>query len=151
MTVAFIVLILATRNILLSLFAILTVFSIILITVGILVMLGWELNILESVIITLAIGLSVDFTLHYGIMYRLAGHGDRDRCVRHSIALMSSPVSMAALTTLSAGLCLLPTRVLAYIQIGTFILVLMTVSWLLSTFLFPALLSTWGPRPIENT
>ena len=42
-------------------------------------------------------------------------------------------------------------RVLAYIQIGTFILVLMTVSWLLSTFLFPALLSTWGPRPIENT
>ena len=32
------------------------------------------------------------------------------RCVRHSIALMSSPVSMAALTTLSAGLCLLPTR-----------------------------------------
>ena len=36
-------------------------------------------------------------------------------------------------------------RVLAYTQIGTFILVLMSASWLLSTFLFPALLSTWGP------
>ena len=36
-------------------------------------------------------------------------------------------------------------RVLAYTQIGTFILVLMSLSWLLSTFLYPALLSTWGP------
>ena len=39
--------------------------------------LGWELNILESVVVTLAIGLSVDFTLHYGIMYKLAADTDR--------------------------------------------------------------------------
>ena len=38
---------------------------------------GWELNILESVVVTLAIGLSVDFTLHYGIMYTLAADTDR--------------------------------------------------------------------------
>ena len=69
----------STRSLGLSLLAILTVFLIILTTIAVLVLLGWELNILESVIITLAIGLSVDFTLHYGIMYRLAGHGDRDR------------------------------------------------------------------------
>ena len=34
---------------------------------------------------------------------------------------------------------------LAYTQIGTFILVVMSLSWLFSTFLYPALLSTWGP------
>ena len=38
---------------------------------------GWELNILESVVVSLAIGLSVDFTLHYGIMYKLAVDTDR--------------------------------------------------------------------------
>ena len=38
---------------------------------------GWELNILESVVISLSIGLSVDFTLHYGIMYKLAVDTDR--------------------------------------------------------------------------
>ena len=70
---------LSTRSLCLSLLAIVTVFLIILATIASLVLLGWELNILESVIITLAIGLSVDFTLHYGIMYKLAGHGDRDR------------------------------------------------------------------------
>ena len=33
---------------------------------------GWKLNILESVAATLAIGLSVDFTLHYGVAYSAA-------------------------------------------------------------------------------
>ena len=68
-------LLVTTRSIRLSVLAILTVFLIILSTIATLVLLGWELNILESVIITLAIGLSVDFSLHYN----LASHGDRDR------------------------------------------------------------------------
>jgi len=115
------------------------------VTVSVLILLGWELNILESVVITLAIGLSVDFTLHYGIMYKLSGETDRDKAVTFSIATMASPVSMAALTTLSAGVCLLPTRVLAYIQIGTFIAVLMSVSWVFSTFFFQSIMRSWGP------
>ena len=39
-------------------------------------------------------------------------------------------------------------RVLAYTQIGTFILVVMSLSWLFSTFLYPALhqvhMGTWS-------
>ena len=92
------------------------------VTVGILLLLGWQLNILESVVITLAIGLrlvikyfhhhchwaqvyhpssphnyqyaspSVDFTLHYGIMYKLSGETSRERAVTFSIATMASPV-----------------------------------------------------------
>ena len=150
MIMSFLVLVVSTRNIILSLFAILTVFSIILITIAILVVLGWELNILESVVITLAIGLSVDFTLHYGIMYKLSGQTDRAASVRSSLATVGSPVAMAAFTTFAAGLCLLPARVLAYIQIGTFIVVLMTISWIFSTFFFLALLSAWGPNKISG-
>ena len=150
MIMSFLVLVVSTRNIILSLFAILTVFSVILITIAILVLLGWELNILESVVITLAIGLSVDFTLHYGIMYKLSGQTDRACSVRSSLASVGSPVTMAAFTTFAAGLCLLPARVLAYIQIGTFIVVLMTISWIFSTFFFLALLSAWGPNKISS-
>ena len=79
MVASLMALLVSTRSPCLSLLAILTVFLIIMVTIASLVLLGWELNILESVIITLAIGLSVDFTLHYGIMYKLTGHGDRDR------------------------------------------------------------------------
>ncbi|CAL8312007.1 unnamed protein product [Lota lota] len=37
---------------------------------GLLVLLGWELNVLESVTISVAVGLSVDFDVHYGVAYR---------------------------------------------------------------------------------
>lgn len=145
MVISFLVLFLSTQNIMLSVFAISTVFSIIIVTVAVLVVLGWKLNILESVVVTLAIGLSVDFTLHYGIMYKLSGETDRNKSVTYSVATMASPVSMAAFTTFCAGICLLPTRVLAYIQIGIFIIVLMTTSWAFSTFFFQSIMRSWGP------
>ena len=110
MVFSFIVLLGSTRNIMLSVLAIFTVFTIIMTSLAILVMAGWQLNILESVIITVAIGLSVDFTLHYGIMYKLAGCEDQDSSVAHSVSTMASPVSMAALTTIAAGVCLFPAR-----------------------------------------
>ena len=53
---------------------------------AILVFMGWKLNILESVAITLAIGLSVDFTLHYAMMYRQAQEEqDKETGVLYSI------------------------------------------------------------------
>ena len=41
----------------------------------------------------------------------------REASVSYSLSSVGSPVSMAALTTFLAGVCLLPTRVLAYIQV----------------------------------
>ena len=133
--------------------------------------------------ITLAIGLSVDFTLHYSIMYKksrdeegdgrsreeeivhlnqpqLAEGGPEDleerlrnikqkrndAKVQFSLNSMAAPISMAAFTTFVAGVCLIPTRVLAYIQIGTFIVIVMTTSWIFATFFFQAVLSVVGPK-----
>ena len=146
---------LATRNIGLTIAAAVTVCSIIFVTVGVLVLLfDWKLNILESVAITLSIGLSVDFSLHYAVTYsknasltastsssaKKAKSATVERSVIYAVANMAAPVSMAALTTFLAGVCLLPTRVLAYIQIGTFIVILMSTSWLFSTFFLHSLL-----------
>ena len=46
-----------------------------------------------------------------------------------------------------AGACLLPTRVLAYIQIGTFIVIVISVSWFFSTFFLLSVLSVVGSGP----
>ena len=143
-----IVLALATRNISLTISAATTVCATIFVTVGVLILIfDWKLNILESVAITLSIGLSVDFSLHYAITYTNASSkkgNDVERSVIYAVVNMAAPVSMAALTTFLAGVCLLPTRVLAYIQIGTFIAILMSTSWLFSTFFFHALLRIIG-------
>nr|KAG5693377.1 hypothetical protein BaRGS_015664 [Batillaria attramentaria] len=135
-----------TLNALISLYAIVTIACIIVVTLGSLVLLGWELNILESVVITVAIGMSIDYTLHYGVAYRLAPDLDREMRVASSIGRMGSAVAMSALTTFSAGAFMMPSTVLAYRKFGTFLMLLISIGWVYSTFFFQALLRTLGPQ-----
>ena len=145
-TVATVVSFFTTLNLLISLYAMVSITGAIFVTVGSLVLMGWELNILEAVVITIAVGLSMDFSLHYGMAYRLSPDLDREMRVCCSLARMGSPVAMAALTTFLAGALMMPSTVLAYRQLGTFLMLAMSVSWLYGTFFFQSLLRTFGPQ-----
>lgn len=134
-----------TLNFFLSLYAVVTVAFTILTTVAALLLLGWELNILESVVITVAIGMSIDFTLHYGVAYRLSSDLDTELRVVCSISRMGSAIAMASLTTFFAGALMLPATVLVYRQFGLFLMILITTSWLYATFFFQSLLRVLGP------
>lgn len=59
LTLALIVLALVTLNPLVSLYAIISIGAAIVVTVAILVLLGWKLNVLESVAISTAIGMYI--------------------------------------------------------------------------------------------
>lgn len=103
--IAFGVMLLTTLNIFISIYAIVTIIGIIAISVGCLVLLGWQLNILESIVMSVAVGLSIDFTMHYGVAYRLSPHKeDRELRVRYSFSHIGSAISMAALTTFTTGI-----------------------------------------------
>ena len=146
LAVALVVLFASTHSVVLSLCTATSVLAVVCVSVGGLLAAGWQLNVLESTAVTLVIGLSVDFTLHYAVAYRLSeGDGGSDR-VRSAVSRVSSPIFMAALTTLLAGVCLLPSRVMAYVQIGTFIVVVMSTSWLYSTCFFNSMLSILSPK-----
>jgi len=69
MLFALVVLLLTSGNVLITIYAMLTITFIIADTVAIFVLCGWELNILETIIIIMSVGLSVDFTVHYGVAY----------------------------------------------------------------------------------
>uniref|UniRef100_A0A182PPZ7 SSD domain-containing protein n=1 Tax=Anopheles epiroticus TaxID=199890 RepID=A0A182PPZ7_9DIPT len=146
MAVALLVLMLVTLNVLISLYAIVTVTLTILTTVAVLVLLGWKLNVLESVAVSTAIGLAVDFSLHYGVHYRLSTEPDRRSSTRFSLQRMLGPTAMAAITTGIAGALMLPSSVLAYIQIGVFLVIVMSISWLYATFFLMSLLRLIGPQ-----
>ena len=91
--------------------AVFTISGVIFVSMAILVFMGWKLNILESVAITLAIGLSVDFTLHYAMMFKKGNNcEDQESAVIYSVTKMGGPVSMAAFTTIIPELCMLPSR-----------------------------------------
>lgn len=145
MGVALLVLLLVTLNILVSLYAIITVTLTILSIVGTLVLLGWKLNILESVAVSTAIGLAVDFSLHYGVQYRYSRENDRKSSTKFALQMIG-PTVMAAITTGFAGVLMLPSSVLAYTQIGVFLVVAMSISWIFSTFFLMSLLSLCGPQ-----
>lgn len=144
--VAFSVMLLTTWNVIISLYAIVSIAGTIFVTVGSLVLLGWELNVLESVTISVAVGLSVDFAVHYGVAYRLAPDADREGKVIFSLSRMGSAIAMAALTTFVAGAMMMPSTVLAYTQLGTFMMLIMCVSWAFATFFFQCVCRWLGPQ-----
>ncbi|XP_070257135.1 protein dispatched homolog 1 isoform X2 [Myotis yumanensis] len=144
--VAFSVMLLTTWNVIISLYAIVSIAGTIFVTVGSLVLLGWELNVLESVTISVAVGLSVDFAVHYGVAYRLAPDADREGKVVFSLSRMGSAIAMAALTTFVAGAMMMPSTVLAYTQLGTFMMLIMCISWAFATFFFQCLCRCLGPQ-----
>ncbi|KAJ8926816.1 hypothetical protein NQ314_020664 [Rhamnusium bicolor] len=148
MGLALIVLFLSTLNVLTSLYAIITITSSIFVTMAVLVLLGWKLNILESIAISTAIGLTADFSLHYSVNYRMCPESvavNRETAARHALSYMAGPALMAAITTGAAGALMLPSLILPYIQIGVFLVIVMCISWIYATFLLGSLLAIAGP------
>ncbi|XP_029662048.1 protein dispatched-like [Formica exsecta] len=145
LTLALIVLVLVTLNPLISLYAIVTIGAAIIVTVAILILLGWKLNVLESVAITTAIGLAVDFSLHYAVSYKACISERKIDKVKAALQQMGGPTLMAAITSGAAGALMLPSHVLAYIQIGVFLLLVMGISWIYATLFLCSMLAVIGP------
>lgn len=103
LAIAFFVMLLTTLNWVISFYAILTIICILATTIGSLVLVGWELNILESIVISVAVGLSVDFTLHYGVAYTISSENGRVSQVKFAFGHIGPAVTLAALTTFIAG------------------------------------------------
>ncbi|KAF5283571.1 hypothetical protein FQR65_LT13826 [Abscondita terminalis] len=147
MGLALIVLILSTLNISISFYAVITITCSIFVVMAILVLLGWKLNVLESIAVSTAIGLTVDFSLHYTVHYRLCPNVEnRKRSTRYALSNMIGPASMAAITTGAAGAFMMPSIILPYIQIGIFLVTVMSVSWIYATFYLGSLLAIAGPE-----
>uniref|UniRef100_A0A336L3V2 CSON002639 protein n=1 Tax=Culicoides sonorensis TaxID=179676 RepID=A0A336L3V2_CULSO len=144
--ISLLVLLMVTLNIFVSFYAIVTVALSIFTTIAILVCMNWKLNVLESIAVSTVIGLSIDFSLHYGVHYRLCNEPNRQSAAKFAISRMLQPTLMAAVTTIVAGTLMLFSSVLAYIQIGIFLVVVMAVSWIFSTFFLMSTLYLIGPQ-----
>ena len=102
--IAFMVILMTTLNILLSFYSIITIFFILSATIGILVLTGWELNIMESIVFSVAAGLSADFTLHYSVAYRTSLlRNNRVERTKSALSHIGAPILMGAFTTFIAG------------------------------------------------
>ncbi|VDK26881.1 unnamed protein product [Anisakis simplex] len=122
-----------------SVMALLSIVVIVVCSVAFVVQLGWVIGVLEAVILVLVVGLSFDFTLHYGASIPRKG------CAKHrvTVAIQKSaiPVALAALSSIIAGVTMLAAETHAFYQVGVFLVTSTSVSWLYSTFFFLPLLT----------
>jgi len=87
----------------------------------------------------------VDFTLHYAVSYKTCISEERTDKVKVALQRMGGPTLMAAITSGTAGALMLPSHILAYIQIGIFLLLVMGISWLYATLFLCPMLAIMGP------
>jgi hypothetical protein len=148
---AFAVLLFTTRNFLLTLYSCITIVLITGTCTGILVMDGWELNILESIIFSVAVGMAVDFVAHYSHAYASAPVDEsvdesvRSQKTKHSLTVIGVSVSSAAFTTFVAGAVMCFSKTLFFYKFGVFMVLVMSMSWLFSTFFLTSTLASMGP------
>nr|CDJ88251.1 abnormal chemotaxis protein 14 [Haemonchus contortus] len=118
--------------------AVVTCISIIACSVGCVTLLGWEIGVLEAVILVLVVGLSFDYTLHFGAA--LPKTGCKLHRIQRAAQLAAVPVSLSASTSFLAGACMLFSQTHAFSQVGVFLIVLTLCSWVFATFFFLPLL-----------
>ncbi|XP_023940118.2 protein dispatched [Bicyclus anynana] len=145
----FIVLVPSTYNFTVSICSLLAIVFSSTVTIAVLVLNDWKLNILESVAISTSAGLAVDFSLHYALSFTNAC-GTKTNRVKCALSTSSGPTAAAALTTGFAGIFLLHSNLLPYSQIGTFLALIMSVSWIYATFFLCSLLLLFGGNSFKE-
>ncbi|TRY59665.1 hypothetical protein DNTS_027405, partial [Danionella cerebrum] len=142
---SFALFLLTTWNIPLSLYVSIAVGGSVFATIGLLVLLEWQLNGVEALFISATAGLSVDFVANYCISYSLAPHSDRLGKVAHSIKRMGCPVAAGAGAYFCVGIVMLPATALLFRKLGIFLLLVKCVACGFATFFFQSLCCFFGP------
>ncbi|KAI1731727.1 enoyl-(Acyl carrier protein) reductase domain-containing protein [Ditylenchus destructor] len=128
--------------------AMITIASVVIVTAGAVTFLGWEIGVLEGVILVLVVGLSFDYTLHYGAS--VADKGCAFHRIQSSVQKSTVPVAMAALSSVLAGSVMLLAQTHAFYQVAVFLVVSSCVSFLYATFFFLPLLYIFLPTGAQK-
>lgn len=138
-------LLVTTMNLLIAFCLVLTTTSVVLVTLASFVILEWRLQTVETLLVTVTTALSVDLSVRYGASYRNSPQDDKEGALVYSLSRLSSPLAMAAFSYFLAGIMLLPTSIIAFLQIGIFLINITIISWIYSTFYLHSLLSILSP------
>ncbi|XP_067335131.1 protein dispatched homolog 2 isoform X3 [Channa argus] len=142
----FVLLLLTTWNIPLSIYGTVAVGGSVFVTVGLLVLLEWQLSGIEALYISSAAGLSVDFIANYCISYNLAPHSDKIGKVAHATKRMGCPVALVSGAFFSMGIIMLPATALLFRKLGIFLFLVKCVACGFATFFFQSLCCFFGPQ-----
>ena len=109
-------------------------------------MIGWNLGVMESINLTLVVGLSVDYAVHLADSYVRCEYSDRTSRVKHMLGNVGVSVLAGASTTLGASAFMLGSRILFFFQFGIFIFCTIGFSIVYALVVFTITIGLIGPE-----
>jgi len=145
-TLAFVILLIATRNYIISFFAILAVGCICSNVVGLMVLLGWQMGVSESIAMVIIIGFSVDYVVHLAAHYVHSAKKTRLERASESIRDMGISIFSGAITTFGSSIFLYTCQVKFFVKFATIMASTVVLSLIYAFLFFLALAHALGPE-----
>lgn len=150
MPISFVVLLCSTQNIVVAIYAVLSVGAIVLCVLGFCKSaMDWDLGVGEAIAGVIVIGYSVDYVVHLAHMYcegKHFGHNTRDERATFAIRNMGSTIFAGAITTVLAGATMFICWFYFFIKMALLICVTIMYSFLFSLVFFMSVLWLAGPE-----
>ncbi|KAJ1628185.1 hypothetical protein T492DRAFT_1019922 [Pavlovales sp. CCMP2436] len=139
-------LVLFIGNLVTAFLAFLSICSVVCCTLGLMVMLDWQIGPIEAICATIVVGFSVDYIVHYALSYTEAPECTRVGRLTRALVDVGISVLSGAITTMGASAFLLATRVQFLFKFGVFMLGTVAFFILAANFLFASLMAILGPE-----
>jgi len=139
--IAFFVLLLATRVFHIALLASLIIVSVLVSVIGMMVMLGWQLGSIESILIAVIAGFSVDYVVHLAHSYEAAEVKTTSERVESAFGDMGISVMNGMITSIAASIPLFFCQLSFFAKFGTFLCFTIAFSWIFANFVFMSALA----------
>jgi len=146
LSLAFVILILATMNIYIALYAIISVGCICSNMVAIMVFLDWQLGVSESIAMVIIIGFSVDYVVHLAAHYVHSSQSTRDGRATEAIRDMGVSIFSGGITTLGCGSFIYLCGFKLIVQFATIMTTTVILSLIYAFFFFMSILHAIGPE-----
>eukprot|EP01051_Picozoa_sp_SAG22_P003742 SAG22_NODE_186_length_15907_cov_45.496774_9_plen_1375_part_00 len=133
--------------------AVLAFFSICCTTVcamGFIACAGWEFGILESICVTILVGVVVDYVVHMGIAF-LEHEGDSATRTVQALKTMGVSVTAGWVTSVISAVFLVFCTITFFVKFGIFMVATLALSLVFSLAFFPALLIELGPGSASSS
>jgi hypothetical protein len=144
---AYVVLLVATNNLIVASSAVLTILGVCLCVLGSMVLMGWELGMTESICLTILAGFCVDYIVHFAHSFmECPDRSSRTERAAYAMRHMGISVLSGALTSLGASSLLLFCTLQFFFSFGAFFFGTIMLAWLWANFFFIPLLAQFGPE-----
>ena len=139
-------LLVATQNLIIALFAALSIALIIVNVLAMVIYNGWQLGSSESVGVVICVGFAVDYVVHLASHFVHSKHKDRFNRTREALRELGVSIVSGSITTVVAVAVLFLCVIFTFTKFAVLVISTIVLSILYSLGFFAALCHTIGPR-----